>query len=238
MMPLNSSNVYRTNDLQGFETMTPRTLHVLYKDTYHPDSLNLQFLGLANVKYIVVGKRTVIPPNLKKVFAADSLTIYENLLAKPRGYFVYGEKILASDSAVAKELLFSDFDPEIALFTKETAPPDPGFTSKGENSVHIDKSENEEIDITARTNSKGIFILTDTYYPGWKCSVNGKEQPIYRVNYCMRAILLGPGTSQINFTFEPVIFTVGAGISGIALLLFIGSMILLKKRKRPYASEK
>jgi hypothetical protein len=231
----NSSNIYKINDIHGYESLTNRSMIVFYLQRRLPDTLNLQLLGLFNVKYIIVGKRTVINPNLRFLYSADSLRIYENLLSKPRAYFAYKVILSANDSIAADVLVRQDFDGSAALFTQDDAPPKiASFSSEqGARTMHIDKSENEEVIITAKTEKKGIFVLTDTYYPGWKCYVNGTEQPIYRVNYCMRAILLDPGTSQIVFRFEPGIFTVGAGISGTALLCVLASFVFLYvKRSR------
>jgi hypothetical protein len=233
LLPQNCSNVYRINEIQGFETLTNRSMNVLYKQYISTDSLNLRLLGLWDVKYIIVGKRTIISPNLRFLYAADNLRIFENLQCKPKAYFVYSEVIVKDENEAVKQLLRSDFDGSTALFTKDDAPTDFEIYSKGENTIHFDKSENEEVMITAQTDTKGIFILTDTYYPGWKCYVNGKETPIYRVNYCMRGILLEAGKSHIVFKFEPVVFTVGASISGGSLLLLCASFVFLRFKRKP-----
>jgi hypothetical protein len=232
ILSTNGSNIYKTNDISGYESMTNRSMIVFYLRNRGVDTLDLRLLGLANVKYIITGKREFASPDLRRLYSADSVTIYENLLCKPRAYFAYRGKVAESDSAAATELLRQDFDGSEALFTKDDAPPDLGMSSQGENSIHFDRSENEEVAITAQTESKGIFILTDTYYPGWKCYVNGKETPIYRVNNCMRGIILDGGTSKIVFRFEPNVFRYGMWISLLALMFCIGRISVLKKNTK------
>ena len=50
----------------------------------------------------------------------------------------------------------------------------------------------------------GVAAFSEVYFPwGWKATVNGKETPIGRVNYVLRAMKLPAGDSEIIMTFEP-----------------------------------
>lgn len=231
IFPENFSNIYNTFDLHGYETCTNRSMIAFYKRNVHTDSLDLRLLGLAHVKYVIVCKRVVSTSNLRRIFSADSATLYENILSKPRAYFAYRSKVCLSDTAAASELLRPDFDGSEVLFTKKDAPQDIISYTEGKNNISFEKSEDEEIVINAQTDSKGVFVLTDTYYPGWKCLVNGKERAIYRVNYCMRGVILEPGTSTIIFRFEPEVFHAGMGLSLASILLCLFGILILKKRK-------
>jgi hypothetical protein len=230
IFPENSSNVYKINDIHGYESCTNRAMIPFYRRHIYTDSLDLRLLGLVNVKYIVTGRKHVTIPNLQFLYSADNTKIYQNLLCKPRAYFAYRSKIVESDDGVGVELLRVDFDGSEAIFTKDDAPPDLGVFAEGKNIIHFDRSENEELIINAQTDSKGVFILTDTYYPGWKCYINGIPKPIYRVNYCMRGVLLDAGISKVIFRFEPDIFTAGLSINVIAAFLSIVGIILFKRK--------
>ena len=126
-----------------------------------------------------------------------------------------------------------------ALFARDDMPTDLAAFSPGKNSVHFDKSESEEVVITAQTDSKGVLIFTDTYYPGWKSYVNGKQQHIYKVNNYMRGVILDAGISNIIFRFEPDIFTAGFTTSAIAALASLFGIIFFSRRrqKRNIATE-
>lgn len=231
VVPENCSNIYKIYDIHGYETCTNRAMIVFYKRHVRTDSLDFRLLGLANVKYIVTGQRTVTSFNLRRLYSADSMTIFENLLCKPRAYFAYKAKIAANDDIAALELMRPDFDGSEALFSAEDAPPALGTFPEGKNSIRFDRSENEEVIITAQTDSKGIFILTDTYYPGWKCYVNGIEKQVFRVNFSMRGVPLDAGRSTLIFRFEPDIFKAGMSISAVSAFLFIAFLFMLKRKK-------
>ena len=56
----------------------------------------------------------------------------------------------------------------------------------------------------AHTAKGGVAAFSEVYFPwGWKATVNGKEMPIGRVNYVLRALRLPAGDSEIVMSFEP-----------------------------------
>ena len=71
-------------------------------------------------------------------------------------------------------------------------------------------------------NSKdGLAVFSDIYYPlGWKATIDGKETPIMRANYILRAIKIPAGKHTIDFTFDSAAFESGK------TLALIGSILL------------
>ncbi len=228
----NSSNVYKINDIHGYESLTSRSFITFYLKNVGYDSLDLHLLGLVNVKYIVAGKKELPSPFLRPVYSADGVKIYENLLSKPRAYIAYKCKILNTENEIKDELLQNNFDGTTAIFTKGDAPLDTSLGQAGSNSVRISTNENEKVEILAESSTKGLLIITDSYYPGWKCYVNGEETPIYRVNYCMRGVPINSGKSTITFIFEPDIYTAGYSISAITFLLSISGIFLIRRKQK------
>lgn len=89
-----------------------------------------------------------------------------------------------------------------------------------------------------RSNSsdEGLGVFSEIYYPyGWKATIDGKETPIIRVDYLLRAIKIPGGTHEITFTFDPysIKITEGIAYAGMALmfLLIIGAAISLFQKK-------
>ena len=63
----------------------------------------------------------------------------------------------------------------------------------------------------------------------WKykgtAKVNGKETPIYNLNYVLRGIPVAPGVSEIEFEFTPLIIAKGTTIRWITVILFLFSIL-------------
>jgi uncharacterized membrane protein YfhO len=87
--------------------------------------------------------------------------------------------------------------------------------------VKIVSYEPERVIIEADLASEGYLILTDTYYPGWRARVDGKESPIMRANLLFRAISLPAGQHEVEFSYEPASSKIGAAVSLATLLAIV-----------------
>ena len=81
-----------------------------------------------------------------------------------------------------------------------------------------------------RSSENTFLVLSDTYFPGWKAYVDGKEEKIYRANYNFRAIPLRAGTHKVEFVYHPMSFTLGTVVTFLAIMGCIS--IALVKRYR------
>ena len=81
--------------------------------------------------------------------------------------------------------------------------------------------------------SAGWLVLTDMWFPGWICMVDGQNRPIYLGNYLFRAVPVPAGQHEVVFRFQPWSYRLGRAISCAALASLLGwSLILLVRRFR------
>lgn len=85
----------------------------------------------------------------------------------------------------------------------------------------------------------GVAVFSEIYFPwGWTATVDGKELPIGRVNYVLRAMSLPAGEHDIVFSFDPKSVKITNTISIVAVaiiyLLAAGTLVMMfiKKPKR------
>lgn len=79
------------------------------------------------------------------------------------------------------------------------------------------------IELKIEAEREGYFLLTDTYYPGWRAFLDGEEKLISPY-YVFRSISLPPGTHLLVFLFRPFSYKIGLYISLLSAL-FVCFMI-------------
>ncbi len=87
----------------------------------------------------------------------------------------------------------------------------------------------------AETQSNNTAVFSEIYYAeGWTATIDGKESPILRVNYVLRALEIPAGKHVVEFRFAPRSYTVGNKItsaSSWALMLVLVGCIGWSLRK-------
>ena len=53
--------------------------------------------------------------------------------------------------------------------------------------------------IETENGSTGFMVLTDSFYPTWKATIDGKGTKIYRTDYNFRGIIVPAGNHKIEF---------------------------------------
>lgn len=65
----------------------------------------------------------------------------------------------------------------------------------------------EKVLISVETDSPGILVYQDQYYPGWKAFVNGVETPVLKANGIFKAVKIDkPGKFEVEFLFRPTLY--------------------------------
>ncbi len=84
-----------------------------------------------------------------------------------------------------------------------------------------------QLEIEIETLSPGLLVLGDTYFPGWKAEIDGKEAPVLRTDYLLRGVAVDSGKHRVRFFYCPLSFYIGFGLTVIA------GVIILWCLKRP-----
>jgi hypothetical protein len=135
--------------------------------------------------------------------------------ALPRTYAVGAARV--ADGAAALALLESPkFDPlqEVLLAAGPPAGPAPaGFRG----SSRIAEARADRLRIDARLEQPGYVVILDTFDPGWRATVDGRDEPVYRANLAFRAVRVPAGSHRIELVYRPRALAIGLVVAGLAL---------------------
>jgi len=146
--------------------------------------------------------------------------------------FLVREARVAGDREEALEILGEEgFDPaELVVLEEEPKSFDKKSGLNIKESVKIVSYKPKEVIIEASCKEPKFLILSDSYYPGWKVFVDGKDDKLYRAYYFLRAVHLDSGKHVVKFVFDPLSYKIGKIISLITitfLALFLLRFALL-----------
>ncbi len=175
-------------------------------------------LRLLNVRYILE-RQPLNAPGLKLV-GQDGGFVYENEDALPRA-FLAGRVLSAGDPDQAYAMLARpDFDPgrDVILVHPSGFAAVPG--AKGGVEWLSRGSDSFDLRVTAGQNA--YLVVSQSWYPGWKAWVDGRETPVLQADGALQAIALPAGGHRVRFAFESAPFQAGLGLAGLGLLLALG----------------
>jgi len=206
------------------------------------NTINSEVLNMLNTKYIIFPGQNNQP------------MVQQNPAACGNAWFVKDIKwVNNADEEMAALNAASITDPTKvipnAFVAKQTAVIRKSFQSAIENapatidstaSIRLNKYGLDEISfIYTAAQDGGVAVFSDIYYPlGWKAFIDGKEVPIVKANYVLRALRLPKGTNKIiSFQFNPETFAFGNkfALLGSALfyLLLAACVYFIFKKETP-----
>lgn len=148
-----------------------------------------------------------------------SLSVYENLQALPRAFYVPRIEVVEDPGELLARLASRDHRPRSVALVEQL--PDDGFQGVeplGAGVAKIAASRSEVLEVDVSATQAGFLFLSDQYYPGWVASVDGTPTPILRANYVFRVVRVPAGDSKVVFRYRPRSLYLGASVSGITLL--------------------
>lgn len=164
----------------------------------------------------------------RRVHSGD-VKIYENMQALPRAAIVGKITVVADDAAALASLADPGFEPgqHVVLLADELAAAGQMALAEqvdgaaAHTPVQVLAYQPERVELAVTLSAPGALVLADTWYPGWRATVDGEPVKVLRANYLFRGLLLPAGTHRILFEFQPASLARGAAISLVGLLLLV-----------------
>jgi hypothetical protein len=224
---------YFHNSLGGYSGVKMRRYQELYDSIITDDTRrlvndaqggrldfrNYHSLNMLNAKYIVYG--------------TEAGNVIPNPEANGAVWFVTSAKAVetANDELAAIKTINTK---KVAVVNSKFKIQNFDYDSLSE--IKLIESEPARLKYESKSNTNGLAVFSEIYYPkGWIASIDGKEVPILRVNYVLRALEIPAGKHTIQFVFQPKPYVIGNKItmasSWLLLLFVVGGLGVSVKRE-------
>jgi len=169
-----------------------------------PHNYDSKIVDLLGVKY-VLSLSDLQSPKLQKVFQEGQTRVYENKNVLPRVFFAEEGVYINGKQEVIKKIFSNDLLKKVFI-------EDPMHPNKALEEIYIIKSpvpliwraaivtySENKIVIKTETNRIAWLVLTDSFYPSWKATIDGREKNIVIADYNFRGIIVPDGKHTVEF---------------------------------------
>jgi hypothetical protein len=247
-LPPNVSMRYGLYDSRGYAQPTEERYFLTWKRAISPTSdcyyffctvladttpRALRALGLLGVTDLLQNRRDEPLPDLRTAYEGPDARIYRNPYAVPRAFLVDRQVVVPDGDTALADLTTSDFPARRVAVTEDridgiatgtAAGPSPG-------SARISTLDRERVVVDTDATRRSLLVLADSWFPGWKATVDGREAPIHRVDYVIRGVSVPAGRHRVEFSYKPLSVRAGFAVSGLALLV-VGAAAVIGWRRR------
>jgi hypothetical protein len=165
----------------------------------------------------------------ERVHSGD-VKIYRNVDSLPRAYLVHQAVTVSNTQAAAAALLGGDLIPGVNAVVELPPEADPlaldsSTGDPAQDQVEIIHYAAEEIVLRTMAGSSALLVLSDSYYPGWTATVDGRPATILPANVAFRGVVLPPGAHEVRFAYRPTGWETGLWLGGGGLLVWLGLVV-------------
>ena len=193
-----------------------------------PWSQKIEFLRLANVKYIFSPLRLDKVPALSGRVEPINPHVYRINDPLPRAWLV--GQVLPGPDNILEALSRPPFDIKQTAVARD--PIAHRYTVPAFKPIEDIEYRQNTISLEVVTEEPAMLVLSESYYPGWRVRVDGEEKKGLRLNYLFQGVALEKGRHQVVFSYRPLHFNRFLALSGGALLLFLAGLATVVVRRK------
>ena len=191
---------------------------------------SLRHIDLLNARYILKPASATEPGDL---YHDSKWKVYENPGSYPPAWVVHEVVVEPAPDLLQSKLDSPGIDlrRQALLSAPLESALEPGIESAPEE-IRFGASGPNRMELTVRSQSRGLLVLSEIFYPGWRATVNGKKARIHEVDGALRGVVIPRGESRIVFRSTPWSFWLGALLSVAAFSGTLAAVILTRRKER------
>ena len=165
------------------------------------------------------GSRPFRPGQTEVFHGTSGLNIYRNPEAFPKIWTAH-QAVSVGVRDLIPRLQNSDLRQQVLL----TGPPPAVDRCDGADRVQMLETRADRVVIGAHMACKGMVALSQTWYPGWNVTVDGRVRKLYEAYGVLQGVVVDSGVHRIEIRYRPLSVYWGASLTifGLALGLVLG----------------
>jgi hypothetical protein len=228
-MPPNTAAMYRLPEIGGYDSLLPRHakrfLDLLNgKDSAPPENGNMLFVKQVRPELAYLRVRAVLTPD-------------GWIALPPAPVRLQPIEMLPDEESVWARLQANPFPDAIPAWGEEAQRAAQEYgTGVLVPNAQVVWEEYGDSSLRLRVVNPSLqtawLLITDTWYPGWRATVNREPVPVLQANGAFRAIPIPPGEAVVKMQFQSRSHTVGYNLVLTACLI-LSLMGLIVSRRKP-----
>lgn len=243
--------IFQVHDIWGVDVVRLRKNDELYKNFINlPSISSSRFVDVYGIKHVVSITQLEEDPRFELIYARleglegekeellkkETIKLYKVKDPSQRAQIVKNFKVMDSKE-ILQAMIGKDFKPDRGVLLEEeprwskinsTHPP--VIHGEVKKSVKFVSETSNRLSLQVQADEDSILVLSDTYYPGWKVFVNGREENILLANYHFRAVTLNRGLSRVEFVYDPISFKLGGLVTLLGMTGFLFGWIVQRRK--------
>ena len=242
VLPPSAGMCYDISDVRGKEGMYPwstrrfmetlrRRRGVQFVALVHFTHADSRIFDLLGARY-VVSHRPLARAHLRSVFERE-LYIYENERCMPRTFTCPRAIVFESDDDLLAHMHQDSFDPRQAVLL--ASPPSLAFEPGGKPAeVSIVDDGPNRVALSVDAPSDCYLVLADTYFPGWRATIDGERAVVQSAYYLLRCVSVPKGKHEVVFDYWPVSFQAGLALclAALAAAMLAGLLAAIRRHRQ------
>jgi hypothetical protein len=177
-----------------------------------------------------VGRKADRPDQVEVFTAPSGIKVFRSPDALPRARAVHRLEYVKSDGELRARLEASDFDARTTALLLNTSAPQ--LESCDGDDVRLVARGTNRIQVQAAMRCRGLVVLSETFYPGWTATVDGRPADVIEVYGALRGVAVDAGDHAVELRYRPRSVVGGAALTAAGLLLAAVLAMLPARRKR------
>jgi len=158
-------------------------------------------------------------PQWPRVYTGDT-KLYRNTAFAPRAYVPAQVQQVADADAQRAAVFGLAADAAVVTAGEAAAPQGP---VRG--TVKVTEYGRERVDLAVELDRPGLVVLRDSFYPGWRATVDGVDAPVLRANYLFRSVEAPAGKHTVVFRYLPTHLQLGLNVSLWATVFTVAALL-------------